>query len=159
MAKTQIDKNTLFKVGAGFAAYFIIIRPLLQKLNIIDNKDDRIVNEAATLPGFNPSFWKEAYKTAGVIKIAALSITTTTKFAKQFATALKGNPVEVNEESVNDVFKRLISQVQLSQISDLYSRMFNSDLYGDLKSKLSSNEFAQDIERVKKYAIYHPEYK
>jgi hypothetical protein len=155
----SIDKNLLLKIGAGVGAYFFIVKPLLQKLNLMDDKDDKEVSAAAKFPGFNPSFWREALKTPGVKKVAVLTAATTLKFTKQIATAIKLDPTEINEEAINDVFKRLKSQVQLSQISDLYAKMFNSDLFGDLKSKLTSNEFVQNIDLIKKYALYHPDFK
>jgi hypothetical protein len=124
-------------VGVGTLAYFLLARPILTKLNIIDSRDDKKAKkflEKAHQDGFfKPTYYKQNES----------KITLTTTNAKLIAKYINDSWGLFNddEEAVYANMMFIKTKEDLSFVSYWYSQRAGASLLDDLYKKLSSKEF------------------
>ena len=67
MKLNQQQQTVLIFAGVGFAGYFLVIKPLLQYLGIMDSKTDKDLRQEQTNPDspFGTTYWRGYYYSAG----------------------------------------------------------------------------------------------
>jgi hypothetical protein len=151
-AKNAMIADLLLKVGIVVGAYFVIVKPITNKLGLTKSAEDRAndaQNEKAVQSnGWTPNFYKEYNKTNKVCLKNAESITA---MARRIYNAW-GN-FNDDEEAIFAVFRDLRSLVQLSQLCEQYKIKYNTDLLTRLKTGLSDSEFSEVSRIVNKLPI------
>jgi hypothetical protein len=141
----DIGKDVAGKVVIGGiivgGLYFLIVRPILQKVGIIKTKEEKEQDEQeknlsqGTDSPFNPNYYKTAKAgTALVTKATAQAV------AKQIHDA-KGY-LNDNEEQVYGAIRQLANKAQLSWVADNFYTLYQQDLYTYIRAFLSDSEMS-----------------
>jgi len=134
----QVIKYVLF----GAIAYFGVLKPILQKLGIVQTKEDVLVNNQSNLPNsenpFSPVFYKKAGAGALLLK---------KDFANQLAKRIYNamGYISDDESEVYSVFRLLKSQSQVSFLADVFQQNYKSDLLEFLKKGKNQFNFASGL--------------
>lgn len=159
MAKSEIDKNLVIKIGAFTVGYFVIVKPLLQWLGLKQDKADKENTEVLrNNQSFDPNFWlkmKAKYKDSPtILSTKFLNLAKATAAAQtiydSWGTALNPND---NEEQIYAVFRVINTRTKLSQVSYVYRIKYGQDLGYTLQSRLSDSEFNNIAAMVSKYPL------
>lgn len=143
--------------GLAFAAYKFVLEPVMEKFGMIKSAAET-ANDAGetTILGWNPTFWQEALKQKMVAKADLLTTTDALAISKLIYAAM--NPISTiffDPEKLKAPLKRILSQVQLSQVTWFYNRDFKKDLFTNLNSKLTED----NMTKISAWAKGIPKYK
>ncbi len=149
MAKENHDQ-LIIAAGGLALLYFGLIKPITNKLGLTLSEKERalamIAETASGSNGWNPNFYKEY--TAKNKKWTILTTGGAQKIANQIYKAW--GLINDDEQSIYAAFRALKNQLQLSQVSDTYSKIYKQDLLTRLKAPwyylrdgLDVNEFAE----------------
>lgn len=120
------------------AAYFMVIRPILRRVGVIetseDKKRDKDKEQLGTKPDspFSPSYWKTIEKPLLTTKALA------EKLADQIDNAI-GNFYD-DENEVYGALRQLKSKTQLSWLADIFFQRHGMDLFQLLNRNLGDEE-------------------
>ncbi|MFZ1807611.1 MAG: hypothetical protein WAU36_10335 [Cyclobacteriaceae bacterium] len=141
-AAETIMSSVITKVVLGaviiLLVYMLIVRPIMKKLGIIEDKDDKArdkqVQEFGTELGspFNPNFYK------GKVGVTLLTKAAATKLANQIEAAI--GFFSDDENAVYGAMRQLKTKEQLSFLADIFQQEHNADLYQMLVRNLSETE-------------------
>jgi hypothetical protein len=130
-------ENLLIKVGIIGVAYFVILKPILNKLGITKSDIDRTIenqeNKGNKENPFSPLFYKSAPPKT-IMKL--LTIATAESYAKQLYDAM--GVFGDDESKVYGVFRNLKTQSQLSFLAEIFQRKYKMDLLDYLKRGYSN---------------------
>lgn len=146
---SDLNINTALIMGAAVGAYFLILKPILEKTGIKDTVEEKELKKQA-IDLENLGIWDpistllKKYKggtTFQLLKVAE---------ADQLATKIKDSWGYLNddEEQVYAQFNSLRYQSQVSSLVDSYKKLFQKDLKTTLKSNLSSSEFDEIVKII-----------
>jgi hypothetical protein len=149
MAKENHDQLIIAGVGLALL-YFGLIKPITDKLGLTQSEKERALAEIAETAsgsnGWNPNFYKDY--TAKNRKWTILTSSAAQRIAKQLSAAW--GTINDDEQAIYAAFRSLKNQLQLSQVSDTYSKTYKQDLLTRLKAPwyylrdgLDANEFAE----------------
>lgn len=136
--------------------YFLVARPLMKKLNILQDKEDKELSKINDLMKKQP-FWNGSwYKTNGG---ATLSDQDASMFAQKLIKAMGStsgwyNPYSwgTDEEVIYGVFRSLGSKGNISKVVEAYAIKSNfRDLYTDLESELDNEDLSQVAQKISVY--------
>lgn len=141
--KAEILKNTVPKVAIAAVVlgggYFLILRPIFQKIGLIETKADRQRAEqekelgiGASSP-FNPNFYKSAPAGAPLVTRA-----TAESLARQMYDAI--GTLTDDENAIYGALRTLKAKTQLSFVADVFAQKYNADLYQYLRRNLDDDE-------------------
>ena len=144
----DIDPNLAIKVGFGFAAYFVIIKPLLQWMGLKDDKEDTKADDSINkVLGWDPKYYRAVSQKG--LKTTYL----TTASAKGIAADIKKawGTFNDNEEMLYAIFKKPKTWAQLSQIAEQYAALTGMDLAQTVRARTSDAEFNTIVNIVATY--------
>lgn len=159
MKLTDKQQDILFKIVLVLAVYYFIARPILQKIGIVKDKTDRLIDEQQNLTAqqnaFSPNFYK--YSPSG-------SLLLTRAKAEQLANELfdaLGYWYD-DEAKVKGVFMQLKTKAQVSFLSDIFSQIHKQDMLEFLKkgkglmpeAGINSSELGEIINIVNNLSKY-----
>ena len=121
----QSDKDMILKIGIAAGAYFLVLRPILQKLGIAKTAADQTVEAQQTLPNdqnpFSPVFWKRGGASTMLLKVSEARA-----LAKQIYDAM--GYFSDNEAGVFSAFRKLKTQSQVSFLAEQFQQVYKIDL-------------------------------
>ena len=127
------NEDFLFKAAVIFAGYFIILKPILNKLGITKSEKEKAIITETENPNsaFNKTFWRTYFYQGGVAPngrkpITAAMLAKATKNAKNVYNSF-GYFVD-DEARIKAAFKNCISKSDVSLLSFEFSRLYNTDL-------------------------------
>ena len=125
MKLTDKQQDILFKIALVLAIYYFIARPILQKIGIVKDKTDRLIEDQSNLTAqqnaFSPNFYK--YAPAGSL---LLTVANAKKLANDLFDAL-GYWYD-DEAKVKGVFMQLKTKSQVSFLSDIFTQLHKIDM-------------------------------
>ena len=142
----------MYIVG-GVAGYFLVVKPLLEKLGIKKDKEDKAhdqMQEITLSQGFWSPYW---YKTNGgaTISDSLASAYAQNLYCSMFSGYYIGCGTQgflgigggwgTDEGAIGSVFASIGSKGNLSKVVEAYQNDFNSDLKSDLDDELSTKDF------------------
>lgn len=153
--KIQALKPFLY-IGAGVAGYFLVLKPLFEKLGVTKGADDKAIEAAEKLPGWNIKFWEQAVS-KGLVTKKALSDSGMNKIAVPINTALdKSFWQDDDEETVLSEIRKVRTMSELSFLSAIFQGVYKKNLFERLKAKFSAGEMVNVIRYVKDLPLYKP---
>lgn len=132
------SKDLLIKVGIAAGAYFLVIRPVLVKLNIVDSAADKRTDKdvqdysVSVSSAFSPTYYK------GVSRATILTRESAEALAKTLYDAIGW--LYDDETAVYGVFRQFRYKTQVSYLADVFFQKYKADLYQYLARNLSSSE-------------------
>jgi hypothetical protein len=132
-----MDKKTqdiLFRLGIAVGVYFLVIKPILQKIGIEKTTEqtekEQIAQKAQIDPisAFSPTFYKTV-KNAALLKRIY-----TEQLAKILNKAVSGSLLGDDVGAIYKVFRSLQYKTQVSWLAKVYGELYNSELINDLKN-------------------------
>ena len=139
---SEIGKEVILKVagyGIGIGAvYFLVLRPILQKVGVIQTKEDKAraeqdkVNAGSQTSAFSPNLYKDK---PGVLLLTSASANA---LADQIYNAI-GNFYD-DENAIYAALRQLKSKEQLSQLADVFVKRHAANLFTYLRRNLSDSE-------------------
>ena len=137
LGKELIGKVVGYGVVIG-AGYLLIARPLLQKVGVVDTKEDKILAieektfSSSNLSPFNPAYYKS-------VKVGATIATADAeRLAKQFYDA--DGYFNDDEDSVYAGLKAMVYKANLSRVAEVFANKYQKDLYSYLRAFLDDSE-------------------
>jgi hypothetical protein len=137
----EVGKAVIPKVigwGAGIgAAYFLVIKPVLEAVGIkktdADKKNDEATNVNATTlnSAFNPNYYKSIPNATLLTSASAKALATKIHDAIGFLTD--------DENAVLGVFRQLKFKTQVSFIASVFYQLFGEDLYIYISRNMKSD--------------------
>lgn len=141
-AAETIMSSVVAKVAMGAVAilliYFLIVRPIMKKLGIIEDKDDKTREKQVQAFGteldspFNPNYYKNKPGALLLTRAAAVKLGDQLNDAVGF--------LWDDENAVYGVLRQLKTKDQLSYLADVFQTEHNADLYQLLVRNLSDSE-------------------
>jgi hypothetical protein len=162
------NQDILFRLGIAVGVYFLVIKPILQKLGIEKTpeqvKDEEEKKQASTNleSPFSPRFWKEELAIKKEVKL--LTTKAKTQFAAIIYAALNRGYLGDDVAAILGVFRQLKYKSQVSYLADFFEQKYQLDLYKTLddgvrrlidrftpgnRTGLSSSEMSQILQIVK----------
>ncbi len=140
-----MPKNTglLVYLGIGAVAYFAIVIPFLESLNLMDTKEEKDAaklqteteNADLSKDYWNPNYTKQG---AGKYKVFLLTDSSSRSLAKRLMDA--SGVFNDDEEKIFAVFRELKYKTQISFLASVFTKMYSKDLYTWLKATLNQSE-------------------
>jgi hypothetical protein len=133
IAKDAIGKVIMIGAGVG-ALYLFIAKPLLQKVGVVDSKEDKqgqAFATSATSP-FNPQFYK------------GKAVTITRAFAEKLAEQIHSADGFFNddEDAVYAAFRQMKTKNDVSWVADNFQQKYSKDLYTYVRAFMSDDEIS-----------------
>jgi hypothetical protein len=131
--------------------YFLVARPIMKKLNILEDKEDKemdkINDNVKSQPFWTPNFYK---KFGG----DTISSTEAVNFANTLYRATRGGITGwgTDEEAIFGVFNSLGSKGNISKVVEAYQIKHNSDLYTTLVDELDNEDMFEIAQKISLYA-------
>lgn len=146
MAQQKIDTN-LFLMGGLLVGGYFVVRAILQKLNIVDNPEEKAAKVKAVKDLKEQervlNIWAGTVNLAKTLpknkKAQILTKAGAESYAKQINNAF--GVFNDDEEKVFAVFRNIRFQTQVASLVDAYNRLYRKDLLNELRAKLSETEF------------------
>jgi hypothetical protein len=146
MAQQKIDYNIVL-IGGLLVGGFFVVKSILQKLNIVDNPEEKAAKNKATKDLKEQervlNIWAGTVNLAKSLpknkKAQILTKAGAESYAKQINDAF--GIFNDNEEKVFAVFRNIRFQTQVSSLVDAFNRLYRKDLLSFLRAKLSETEF------------------
>jgi len=141
-AGNEIFKSVITKaiivIVIVLLGYFLIVRPILMKIGIVESKEDKQRDKTAKTLGtsitspFSPSYYKNKPGAALLTRSSA------DKMAKELNNAI-GFWYD-DENAVYGVLRQLKAKTQLSYLSDVFFQNYKMDLYQLFQRNLNDKE-------------------
>jgi len=128
------NQDILFRLGIAVGVYFLVIKPILQKVGIEktfeQTEKEQISQKAQIDPisAFSPTFYKTV-KNAALLKRIY-----TEQLAKILNKAVSGSLLGDDVGAIYKVFRSLQYKTQVSWLAKVYGELYNSELINDLKN-------------------------
>jgi hypothetical protein len=130
---TKEEQNLYVRIGVLVGAYFLILKPILEKLGLSKSAEEQqlskeidVASTSITSP-FSPRYWKEA-KVKTIITTDALNKLVSTLYDAQ--SSFTGD----DEASIYNVFRQLKYKTQVSYLADAFQKNYKFDLLESLKN-------------------------
>lgn len=133
---------TLFAYGILTVIVIWVLYLVMKRIGLIQSKTDqekddrqaKNIIEITTTDIFRPSTYEETNK--------GLSVLVSSEKASEWARSIYSAFGWINddEQAVYNVFRNMTNQLQVSQVADAYSQLYNSDLFGDIDYYFSDVE-------------------
>ena len=142
---SKIDYNLIFKAGIAVGVYFLVIKPLTEKLGLKASSEEKEAEKILEKQETKINIWQgtEAVKRAA-------GANSTIKLLSYSSAASKADGIQDSfsfynddEERIYAIFRDLNAQTQVASLVDQYRLRHKADLLNALKSNLSSSEFAE----------------
>ena len=132
------------------ASYFLFMRPVLRKLNILKTNEDKLAEKIWKEVKLQPFWTANYYKSYGGDTISSQEAS---DYAKQLNTAMKGGlGWGTNEEAIVGVFSALGSKGNISKVVEAYNISNQADLLAHLEDELSIEELNEIATKISIYA-------
>tara|TARA_R110000751_G_scaffold91334_1_gene179348 strand:- start:43 stop:606 length:564 start_codon:yes stop_codon:yes gene_type:complete len=150
----------LLLIGVPIAiggAYFLLIKPLLNKLggqSDADKAAEQLNDKVKSQP-----YWSGAYYKSGQGRGATLQPHQAGRMAQKLYDCMHGwtltTPfgIGTDETCITGVFNLLGSKGNISIVSEQYALMYNLELYADMESELEDTEMFAVTQKISQYAI------
>ena len=139
---SKIDYNLIFKAGIAVGVYFLVIKPLTEKLGLKASSEEKEAEKILEKQETKINIWQgtEAVKRAAgansTIKLLSYSSAATKADGIQDSFSFYND----NEERIYAIFRDLNAQTQVASLVDQYRLRHKADLLNALKSNLSTTE-------------------
>lgn len=139
VGKVASNKSTpivlgVLVLGSGLVSYFLVVRPILKALNIIESEDDKLEKNIMNLKAFDPNFSDPT------------KVTLTAEGAKKIASDLYDSIGFLNDKE--DKIYYAIQQAGTNHNMSVVSRYFAIEHKKTLSSFLVDNLNVQEMEKV-----------
>lgn len=131
---TERQQNLLFNIGLAAAGYFLVVKPVLEKIGILqtaaEREAGRLIDSAETGSGSGPRgnpFSPTYYKTR---RCTILTQAYADSLARRIHTAMG---LTDDEEAVFAVFRSLRTKCQVSFLAERFAALYKADLFQYLK--------------------------
>jgi hypothetical protein len=152
-SKNKIDVNLILKIGVGLAAYFFVLKPILEKTGIVKSTEEKENEQSEiTQEGWSPLFWKKAAAEKKYVKADTINPTILTAYATKIYNSF--GTFNDDETAIYSVFKQINTQVNLSLLVWAYAALYKADLFKELQTKLSDEELNTIVKYVNSYKKY-----
>jgi hypothetical protein len=131
---TKEEQNLYVKIGVIVGAYFLILKPILEKLGISKTQQDLKFSQeldfasTAIESPFSPRYWTEAKKPVTIITVKALD-----NFIKNLYDAQNIFTGD-DEAAIYNIFRQLKYKTQVSYLADAFQKKYKFDLLESLKN-------------------------
>jgi len=138
----KIDYNLIFKAGLAVGVYFLLIKPLTEKLGLKASSAEKEAEKILEKQETKINIWQgvEAVKRAA-------GANSTIKLLSYSSAASKADGIQDSfsfynddEERIYAIFRDLNAQTQVASLVDQYRLRHKADLLNALKSNLSTTE-------------------
>ena len=157
---SESQKDIAYKIALVLVIYFLIARPVLQKLGILKDKSQRVIEEQQNLPQrenpFSPNFYRFAPTGSKLI---------TRQTAENLAKRLYDSfgYFYDDEAGITSVFSALRTQSQVSFLAEVFSQVYKQDILEFMKrgkglmpeAGLSDSELSTIIDKVSRLPKYN----
>lgn len=136
----------LIKYGViAVVAYFGIIKPLLQAVNIVDDAEETKAKEILKKCDFGSNSATNPLSPVFAAKAPKGSLIISSATGKQYSDVLKKAPGTFNddESAVYGIFNKLKTQSQVSNLAYWFDKYYKQDLFTFLKDFLSESELGK----------------
>lgn len=139
---SKIDYNLIFKAGIAVGVYFLVIKPLTEKLGLKASSAEKEAEKILKQQETKINIWQgtEAVKRAA-------GPNSTIKLLSYSSAASKADGIQDSfsfynddEERIYAIFRDLNAQTQVASLVDQYRLRHKADLLNALKSNLSTIE-------------------
>jgi hypothetical protein len=139
---SKIDYNLIFKASIAVGVYFLVIKPLTEKLGLKASSAEKEAEKILEQQETKINIWQgtEAVKRAA-------GANSTIKLLSYSSAASKADGIQDsfsfyndNEERIYAIFRDLNAQTQVASLVDQYRLRHKADLLNALKSNLSTTE-------------------
>ena len=139
---SKIDYNLIFKAGIAVGVYFLVIKPLTEKLGLKASSAEKEAEKILEQQETKINIWQgtEAVKRAA-------GANSTIKLLSYSSAASKADGIQDSfsfynddEERIYAIFRDLNAQTQVASLVDQYRLRHKADLLNALKSNLSTTE-------------------
>lgn len=131
---TKEEQNLYVRIGVIVGAYFLIVKPILEKLGLSKTQEDLKFSQdldiasTSMLSPFSPRYWTEAKKPINIITVKALDNFIKTLYDAQ--NSFTGD----DEAAIYNVFRQLKYKTQVSYLADAFQKKYKFDLLESLKN-------------------------
>jgi hypothetical protein len=135
---TKEEQNLYVRIGVLVGAYFLILKPILEKLGLSKSTQEeqlsKEIDVASTsiVSPFSPRYWKEQ-KVKTIITTDALNKLVSALYDAQ--NSFTGD----DEATIYNVFRQLKYKTQVSYLADAFQKKYKFDLLESLKNGHPSN--------------------
>ena len=135
--------------------YFLVYKPVLQKLNIFKTKEDEAGEETWNNIRKQPFWTNNYYKTYGGDTITSVE---SSEYAKNLYEAMKGGGVwydlgaGTDEEGIFGVFSSLGSKGNISKVAEAYNIRYKADLLNHLEDELDTDDKLEVATKISMYS-------
>lgn len=139
---SKIDYNLIFKAGIAVGVYFLVIKPLTEKLGLKASSAEKEAEKILEQQETKINIWQgtEAVKRAAgansTIKLLSYSSASSKADGIQDSFSFYND----DEERIYAIFRDLNAQTQVASLVDQYRLRHKADLLNALKSNLSTTE-------------------
>jgi hypothetical protein len=139
---SKIDYNLIFKAGIAVGVYFLVIKPLTEKLGLKASSEEKEAEKILEKQETKINIWQgtEAVKRAA-------GANSTIKLLSYSSAASKADGIQDSfsfynddEERIYAIFRDINAQTQVASLVDQYRLRHAADLLNALKSNLSTTE-------------------
>jgi len=125
-------------VGVGLVGYFGVYRPIMQRLGLIDDPEDRkalrMLNRAKDSKYWNGTYYKGRENKISLNPMASKS----SEIAKELEKGIAG--WGTNESGILSALGKLKTREDLSYVIWQYGNLFNKDLLNDIGGDMKGQE-------------------
>lgn len=143
MSKIKIPPM-LFAYGLLTIIVIWVLYLVMKKIGLIQDKASKIEEEqkAKNIVAITETdiFRPSTHETTGKGLSVLVPSSTAIEWAKDIKNAFGW--INDDEEAIYNVFRKMTNQLQVSQVANAYSELFNSDLFGDLDYYFSEVELS-----------------
>lgn len=147
MERQPVSGDTLFKIGFGVGLYFVVIKPILETLNVVDTatekKERKLIEKFDTSEFWSPNYWKKL-STTGKVKLTKKQ--TALDLAKRIYESKKF--FNDDENKLYSVFRLINYQTQVSWVAFNFDLLYQSDMWNYIKSFTNREEQAEIIKLI-----------
>lgn len=143
MAKNDINYNILINAGLVVGGYFLVAKPILNKLGITDSTIDKNKNNALQTKDWLKRDWYKSAPNGTKLKTVNWLWLNPAEMIYT-ANGYYGGIVD-SPERVKSAISMLDNKYQVSQLADVFYLRYNHDLLTYLQSFLDSSELSANV--------------
>jgi hypothetical protein len=138
----KIDYNLIFKAGIAVGVYFLVIKPLTEKLGLKASSEEKEAEKILEKQETKINIWQgtEAVKRAAGANNNITLLTYSSAATKADGIQDSFSFYNDDEERIYAIFRDLNAQTQVASLVDQYRLRHKADLLNALKSNLSTTE-------------------